>query len=191
MWQPLGFVNPNFPRHVCRLKKSMYGLKQVLKHGFIVSIPFFFLKVSYAARSISPCLSTIINPLYLSYFFMWMTCFSRVIILLLIHSFILSTQFAMKDLWDLHYFLGVQVECTSSRLFLSQHKYVPDLLRKFHLLTLNLCIPHVFLELLFPLLMANCLLNVRNIMAWLGHNNISTWLDLTLLMPYMWCSKKH
>jgi len=53
--------------------------------------------------------------------------------LALISSFIitLSTQFAMKDLENLHYFLGVQVVRTSSSMFLSQHKYVFDLLSMF------------------------------------------------------------
>ena len=51
-----------------------------------------------------------------------------------LHAFIttLSAQFAMKDLGDIHYFLGVQVMRTPTGLFLSQHKYVTDLVRKFH-----------------------------------------------------------
>lgn len=28
MFQPHGFVNKNFPDHICRLKKALYGLKQ-------------------------------------------------------------------------------------------------------------------------------------------------------------------
>ena len=55
----------------------------------------------------------------------------------LLHSFIstLSNQFAMKDLGDLHYFLGLQVTRTPAGIFLSQQKYVADLLHKFHLHT--------------------------------------------------------
>ena len=41
----------------------------------------------------------------------------------------------MKDLGDLHYFLGVQAIRTSKGLFMSQHKYVTDLICKFHLHT--------------------------------------------------------
>ncbi|XP_021849191.1 uncharacterized mitochondrial protein AtMg00810-like [Spinacia oleracea] len=48
---------------------------------------------------------------------------------------LLSTEFAMKDLGDLHYFLGVQAIRTSKCLFLCQKKYVHDLLLKFHLHT--------------------------------------------------------
>ena len=53
----------------------------------------------------------------------------------LIYSFIytLSNQSAMKDLGDLHYFLGIQVKCDSMGIFLSQHRYVDNLLQKFHL----------------------------------------------------------
>lgn len=55
----------------------------------------------------------------------------------LIYSFIdrLSHEFAMKDLGDLHYFLGVQVVRTPSSLFLSQHKYVLDLIKRFRMHT--------------------------------------------------------
>ena len=41
----------------------------------------------------------------------------------------------MKDLGDLHYFLSIQVIRTSVGIFLSQQKYVADLLHKFHLHT--------------------------------------------------------
>ncbi|XP_020271922.1 uncharacterized protein LOC109847086 [Asparagus officinalis] len=48
----------------------------------------------------------------------------------------------MNDLGDVHYFLGVQVTHTPDILIFSQHKYVQNLLRKFHLHTLiPLCTP--------------------------------------------------
>ncbi|KAL5737439.1 hypothetical protein ACOSP7_030200 [Xanthoceras sorbifolium] len=34
MEQPLGFVNPSQPHHVCKLKKVLYGLKQALRGWF-------------------------------------------------------------------------------------------------------------------------------------------------------------
>ncbi|CAH9076869.1 unnamed protein product [Cuscuta europaea] len=43
----------------------------------------------------------------------------------------------MKDLGDIHFFLGVQAVRNSSGLFLSQAKYVSDLLIRFHLHTLK------------------------------------------------------
>ncbi|CAH9087145.1 unnamed protein product [Cuscuta europaea] len=43
----------------------------------------------------------------------------------------------MKDLGDLHYFLGVQALRSAKGLFLSQHKYVSDLLSRFHLHTVK------------------------------------------------------
>ena len=43
----------------------------------------------------------------------------------------------MKDLGVLHYFLGIQVIHSAFDIFLSQQKYVTDLLHKFHLYTLK------------------------------------------------------
>lgn len=44
-----------------------------------------------------------------------------------------SHHFSLKDLGPLSYFLGVEAISTSDGMFLSQHKYVRDLLAKFHL----------------------------------------------------------
>ena len=43
----------------------------------------------------------------------------------------------MKDLGDLHYFLGIQVIHSAFGIFFSQQKYVTDLLHKFHVYTLK------------------------------------------------------
>ena len=54
-----------------------------------------------------------------------------------LHYFItlLSQQFAVKDLSELHYFLRVQVIRNSKGMFLTQQKYVHDLIHKFHMYT--------------------------------------------------------
>ena len=46
---------------------------------------------------------------------------------------ILKKKFEMIDLGLLHYFLGLQVLQTNEGIFLSQSKYVGDLLRLFHM----------------------------------------------------------
>ncbi|XP_020084893.1 uncharacterized protein LOC109707771 [Ananas comosus] len=47
-----------------------------------------------------------------------------------LHRFVqaLSGRFSLKDLGDLHYFLGVEVIPTTQGLFLTQHKYIRDIL---------------------------------------------------------------
>lgn len=40
----------------------------------------------------------------------------------------LTAKFSVKNLGSLHYFIGVEVVATTDELFLSQHKYVTDLL---------------------------------------------------------------
>lgn len=53
---------------------------------------------------------------------------------------LLSSKFAMKDLGLLHYFLGIKVTRTQEGLFLSQDKYVTDIIaqaRPVSLLTLR------------------------------------------------------
>ena len=42
----------------------------------------------------------------------------------------LSAEFALKDLGDLHFFLGIEVKNTEDGLHLSQEKYAADLVRR-------------------------------------------------------------
>ena len=49
----------------------------------------------------------------------------------------LSSEFAMKDLGPLHYFLGIEVVPTPTGLFLSQGKYAQDLLQRAHMSDCN------------------------------------------------------
>ncbi|KAK2979067.1 hypothetical protein RJ640_026017 [Escallonia rubra] len=49
----------------------------------------------------------------------------------------LSSRFAMKNLGDLHFFLGIEARHDSSGLFLSQNHYVATLLHRFDMLGAN------------------------------------------------------
>jgi hypothetical protein len=42
----------------------------------------------------------------------------------------LQDEFALKDLGDLNYFLGIEVTNTTDSIVLTQEKYAPDLLKK-------------------------------------------------------------
>ena len=121
MKQPLGFVHSVFPRHICKLKRAIYGLKQaprawvhrfnsfLLSHGFVCSHadPSIFV-----ARTDSHILVLLlyVDDIVLTSNSEAMLC--KFITLL-------STQFVMKDLGDLYYFLGIQVVRSPSGLFLT------------------------------------------------------------------------
>ena len=52
---------------------------------------------------------------------------------------LLGVDFDLKDLGLLHYFLGLQIDYTSSGLFVHQTKYASDLLRKFGMIDCKPC----------------------------------------------------
>ncbi|KAI9187285.1 hypothetical protein LWI28_026380 [Acer negundo] len=98
MVQPLGFADSTYPSHVCRLKKVIYGLKQVPR-AWYNELRQFLLHNSNGD---------------------------------LVDKFIttLARRFLIKDLGTLSYFLGAEVLPCSAGLYLSQQKYVLDLLSR-------------------------------------------------------------
>ncbi|GKE20371.1 ribonuclease H-like domain-containing protein, partial [Tanacetum coccineum] len=58
----------------------------------------------------------------------------------------LHGEFAMTDLGNLNYFLGVSVARSSAGLFLSQATYAEEILERAHMLNCNLCRTHVDTE---------------------------------------------
>ncbi|CAN6726648.1 unnamed protein product [Malus baccata var. baccata] len=51
----------------------------------------------------------------------------------------LTTEFDIKDLGELHYFLGIQITKTDQGLFLSQSKYIQDLLKNVEMMDCKAC----------------------------------------------------
>ncbi|XP_021803810.1 uncharacterized protein LOC110748084 [Prunus avium] len=131
MTQPPGFVDQSQPHHVCKLRKSLYGLKQaprawyeelyttLLSLGFQSSTadPSLFIhtssSITFLLVYVDDILITGSSPTTCNHFISQ-----------------LSSRFAMKNLGPLHYFLGIQVHRTPTSIFLSQAKYIQELLTK-------------------------------------------------------------
>jgi hypothetical protein len=120
MNQPPGYENPNFPNHVCRLDKTIYGLKQatrawcsklstkLLQLGFVTSkkgggTSLFI----YSKRGITIFLLIYVDD----------------IVVASVEAMLadLSQEFSLKDLGTMHYFLGIEVD-KEEGIVLSQKK---------------------------------------------------------------------
>lgn len=130
MEQAPGFISPDRPSHVCRLKKALYGLKQaprawfqklnqaLLRHGFrqCISDSSLFIKhhgsdVVYVLVYVDDLIISGSNSSFIDEFVKY-----------------LNSVFSLKDLGALNFFLGIEVHRTDSGLLLSQRKYILDLL---------------------------------------------------------------
>ncbi|CAH9057687.1 unnamed protein product [Cuscuta epithymum] len=139
MRQPQGFIHPSFPNHVCRLRKALYGLKQAPRAWFH-RFSGFLLSRGFTQSKSDSSMFVYRSPSHTVYILLYVddiliTGSSSSFVMFVIHT--LSRQFAMKDLGDIHYFLGIQARRTSTGLFLSQAKYISDLLHRFHLHTVK------------------------------------------------------
>jgi hypothetical protein len=136
MHQPPRYSHPSFPNHVCKLKKALYGLKQAPRawfsrlstrlvelgfHGSLSDTSLFIYKSSIYTMFILTYVDDII-----------ITSSSSSAIDNLLSS--LQTDFAVKDLGSLHYFLGIEVIRNTAGILLSQKRYILDLLKRTHML---------------------------------------------------------
>jgi hypothetical protein len=120
--QPTGFVDPAHLQLVCRLNKSLYGLKQTPQawyHCFVsylVSLGFVEAK-SDTSLFVYSCVT---DTTYLLLYVEDIALIASSPELLQHTTTTLQQQFAMKDLNHLHHFLGISVEQRSDGLFLHQ-----------------------------------------------------------------------
>jgi histone deacetylase 1/2 len=120
--QPSGFVDPAWPSHVCKLNKSLYGLKQVPRTWFL-RFQAFFLSIGYHASKADSSLFILHTPTSTSYILLYvdgiiLTASSTSLLQSVIAK--LHSEITLKDLSPLTHFLGIHVQPTSSGLFLSQ-----------------------------------------------------------------------
>jgi hypothetical protein len=133
--QPQGFEVEDMKSHVCKLKKALYGLKQALRawygriDSFLTSLGFTKSK-SYSNLYFKVMNDeTMILLLYVDGLFLTgeekliTECKKR-----------LASEFEMKDLGLMHYFLGLEVWQSPERIFLNQGKYAVEILKRFDML---------------------------------------------------------
>ncbi|PKU84004.1 Retrovirus-related Pol polyprotein from transposon TNT 1-94 [Dendrobium catenatum] len=130
MKQPQGFVDSNYPDHVCLLKKAIYGLKQAPRQWFATFTTFltdFGFRISTADPSLL-LFSKAATQLYILVYVddILLTGNDTSVIHSLLEA--LHTRFHMRNLGNVSNFLGIQVTPISSGLHLSQTQYAENLL---------------------------------------------------------------
>jgi hypothetical protein len=131
--QPSGFEDSEYPNHVYKLSKALYGLKQAPR-AWYECLRDFLITNGFKVRKADPTLftKTIANDLFVCQIYVddiifgstkQSTCeeFSRIMI----------QKFEMSMMEELKYFLGFQVKQFQEGTFISQTKYIQDILTKF------------------------------------------------------------
>ncbi|BAB90546.1 putative rice retrotransposon retrofit gag/pol polyprotein [Oryza sativa Japonica Group] len=132
MQQPPGFESSSKPDYVCKLNKALYGLKQAprawysrlskkltelgfeaskadtslffLNKGGIIMFVLVYVDDIIVASSTEKATTALLKDL--------------------------NKEFTLKDLGDLHYFLGIEVTKVSNGVILTQEKYANDMLKR-------------------------------------------------------------
>lgn len=130
MTHPIGFVDKTCPSHVCLLHKCLYGLKQAPRAwydhfvSYLLTLSFVMSTFdnSLFVRSMGPSLTYLL--LYVDDIVITGFDFDYV------QQFKLQllSEFHISDLGNLHYFLELEIQYTSSGIFVNQAKYLQDLL---------------------------------------------------------------
>jgi hypothetical protein len=131
--QPPSFEASEYPNHVYKLSKSLYGLKQAPR-AWYECLRDFLITNGFKVSEVDPTLftKTIAKDLFVCQIYVddiifgstnKYTCeeFSRIMI----------QKFKMSMMGELKYFLGFQVKQLQEGTFISQTKYIQDILNKF------------------------------------------------------------
>ena len=132
--QPEGFVKKGQEHLVCRLKKALYGLKQAPRSWY-EKIDSFFLEHGFHRSLNDPNLYTKYNKqgqvILISLYVDGMIITGNADNLIKEIKRLMAQVFEMKDLGSLHYCLGLELWKDTGQTFLTQGKYVRNLLEKF------------------------------------------------------------
>jgi histone deacetylase 1/2 len=132
MKQPPGFEDPRAPHYVCRLDKALYGLKQAPRAWYsrlsskLCMLGFTPSKADTSLFLFNKSGITIFVLVYVDDIIV--TSSSSYAISALLQD--LNENFAIKDLGELHFFLGIEVKKVNNSLLLTPEKYAIDFLKK-------------------------------------------------------------
>ncbi|GJT12417.1 putative ribonuclease H-like domain-containing protein [Tanacetum coccineum] len=131
--QPLGFVDPKFPKKVYKVVKALYGLHQAPK-AWYATLSTFLLKNGYRRGAIDKTLfikkdkkDIMLVQVYVDDIIFgstkksWCDEF----------EVLMKSKFQMSSMGELTFFLGLQVKQNEEGIFISQDKYVAEILKKF------------------------------------------------------------
>lgn len=132
MVQPKGFVDETKPRFVCKVQKSLYGLKQAAREWYN-KLRSTLLSQNFRNSKADSSLFFYINGNQVVLVLIYVddiiiTGNNNTLIQRFIHQ--LDSAFALKDLGPLNFFLGIEVHRDINGLYLTQRKYILSLLKK-------------------------------------------------------------
>nr|GEU52264.1 retrotransposon protein, putative, Ty1-copia subclass [Tanacetum cinerariifolium] len=134
MEQPEGFVNPKYPNHVCKLKRSIYGLKQASRQWnkrFDDEIRNF----GFTQNRDESCVYLKASGINITFLFLYVDdilIMGNSILMLQSVKTNLGKCFAMKDLGEAAYILGIKIYRDISKQLssLCQSAYIEKILKR-------------------------------------------------------------
>ncbi|GJS40892.1 retrovirus-related pol polyprotein from transposon TNT 1-94 [Tanacetum coccineum] len=131
--QPEGFVDPDHPTHVYRLKKALYGLKQAPR-AWYDTLSRFLLDNKFSKGAVDPTLFTrktgkhiLLVQIYVDDIIFASTDPKACDIF----SNEMSSKFQMSMMGQMSFFLGLQVSQNPGGIFINQSKFSLEILKKF------------------------------------------------------------
>lgn len=131
MHQPPGYKNNNHPNYVCKLEKALYGLKQAPRAWYarlynkLTQLGFTLSKGDTSLLYYNKNGHMIFVLIYVDDIIVASS--SEEATTALVKD--LEKDFALKDLGNLHYFLGIEVKRNHDGLVMSQTRYATDILK--------------------------------------------------------------
>ncbi|GJT11641.1 putative ribonuclease H-like domain-containing protein [Tanacetum coccineum] len=137
--QPHGFEDPQFPDNVYKVEKALYGLNQAPR-AWYETLSTYLLENGFRRGTIDKTLfikkdkgDILLVQVYVDDIIFGSTKKS----LCVEFEQMMHKRFQMSSMGELNFFLGLQVKQKDDGIFISQDKYVADILKKFNFATIK------------------------------------------------------